>query len=45
MGKNKHVKSGWNKGNYCGCHYCTGTTYEDWLELKHNLKPKHKNTL
>jgi hypothetical protein len=21
--------------NPCGCHYCTGTTYDEWLEKKY----------
>jgi len=43
MGKNKHTKSKWNLGNLCGCYYCSGKSYEEWLNLKHNIKPKHKN--
>jgi len=27
----------------CGCHYCTGTTHEEWLNKKYDIKPKHKN--
>lgn len=30
------------KAHPCGCHWCTGTTHEEWLKLKYNIKPKHK---
>lgn len=48
MGKNKHVKKKWhtqqNKAdrNLCGCYYCVGTNYVEWLKLKYFVKPKHR---
>ena len=41
--KNGTPKSRTRKSaNLCGCYYCTGTEYEEWMKLKHNLNPKHK---
>ena len=31
--KSKHRKS--ILGNPCGCHYCCGTTYEEWVDKKY----------
>ena len=32
--KAKHRKA--SKSHPCGCHYCMGTTTEEWLKMKYN---------
>ena len=33
--KNGIPKSRWKKQKGCGCYYCSGTTYSNWIKKKY----------